>query len=224
MSSQQPPPYPPGRPQGPYPPQAPYPPQSPYAPQGGQPPYGFPTQPQAGRPYQAPGQMPPAFPGQAPTPKPSSKTPILIGVIVGVVLLGLIAAGLAWRAGAFTTAPTLKSATGVTFPTTFGDRNTRVVTSVENPDSAYYKDNGGKTFTIGVTKSSLTLEKIAANEAKPELTKRSGDDVYCFKVVTNPQMCHKQLDGGYLTMSSSNEWRVEDMATILRDFYATMKG
>jgi hypothetical protein len=206
MSSQQPPPYPPGRPQGPYPPQGPY------APQGGQPPYGFPTQPQAGLPY------------QAPTPKPSSKTPILIGAIVGVVLLGLIAAGLAWRAGAFTTAPTLKSAAGVTFPTTFGDRNTRVVTSVENPDSAYYKDNGGKTFTIGVTKSSLTLEKIAANEAKPELTKRSGDDVYCFKVVTNPQMCHKQLDGGYLTMSSSNEWRVEDMATILRDFYATMKG
>ncbi len=233
---------------GPQPPAGP-PPQRPQPPYG-QPAYGQPPYGQAGHGQPAYGQAPsgPGAYGQMPQPPhplavplpppsptgawyaapaapPARKGPrLLVLGLVAVVVLALVAAGIGWSQGWFgTSAPRLKPAAGQTFPESFGDRNTRVPTTTDKPGSAFYKDSSGRTYTLGITETPLLL-KDAASREKAEYTRTYSGDVYCFDVVKNPQMCHKQLAGGWLTFSSAQEWDGERIAGIMNDFYAQLKG
>ena len=187
------------------------------------PPYGPPP----GRPLppqQPPGRGPAGGPGTPRTaPAPSRRKVGLVWVALGVVLvLVMAAAGLAWSQGWFApSSPRLKPAVAQTFPDSFGDRNTRIVSVVERPGFAHYKDSSGREFTIAVEVTTLLLTDVATRE-KAAATRIFGGDVYCFQVQKDPTLCHKQLSGGLLTMSTAQEWDGERMATTLRAFYAQM--
>jgi len=153
----------------------------------------------------------------------TSRTRRLVSQVVAAVIMIALSGGCGLVAGpGSATASKLKPVTGQTFPNAFGDRNTRVLTVTERPGSAFYKDSSGRTFTIVLNESSADLAE-AAKRQKPENTRTYEPGIVCFNVVTNPQLCHKQIDGGWLTFSSSQEWDGERIAQIMRDFYAQMK-
>lgn len=156
------------------------------------------------------------------SPKKRSAVPFVVG-IVAVLVLALVVGGVGWSQGWFgRSSPTLKPAAGQEFPATFGDGNVQVETSRKTADSAFYRNATGQTFTMGITQTTLLLTEAAKKE-KPETTRTYGE-IYCFGVVKSPQLCHRQLAGGWLTFSSSTEWDTERIATIMGDFYAQLKS
>ncbi|MCA0296184.1 MAG: hypothetical protein LCH96_12935 [Actinobacteria bacterium] len=189
----------------------------------------YPSQPYPGQPYpgqQYPGQAYPGQPGQpqppyGTPPRKSSKVPIIIGAVVGVLLLGLIAA---FALGGLGKSPTARPSTGVTTGPTGASvpppQPADAAGAVEGFLQALSQGDADTALAYAATppvdSSMLTREVLAASLLRAPISDirvQAGSGAGNSDIISaSYKVGDRVVDASFPVVKDGSDWRLEEVA------------